>query len=159
VFRDFNLINPTNLFGLFGVLGTPAHFQLDPKIGWEAAAGFDYRFAHSGWHVSGEFRYGQGGKTSGNAAVSGALPLATLFGAAAAATGPITSITGAEAASVSYKETHWLADGAVGYDIATSGRSNLQLKGGIRIAEFISQQDSSDATNIAINFRNPLPPR
>src|SRR5215467_5304430 len=76
VFADFNLINPTNIFGLLGVRnsGVPAHFQLDPKIGWEAAVGFDYRFANSPWHASMQFRYGEGGRTDGSAATSGQLP-------------------------------------------------------------------------------------
>ena len=51
----------------------PGIFDLNPKIGWEAATGFDYKFANSPWHVSGQFRYGEGGKTSGAAASSGTL--------------------------------------------------------------------------------------
>jgi hypothetical protein len=51
----------------------PGIFNLDPKIGWEAATGFDYKFANSPWHVNGQFRYGQGGNTSGTARSSGAL--------------------------------------------------------------------------------------
>jgi hypothetical protein len=156
VSRDFNLIDPTRLFGLFGAGGgVPAHFNQDPKIGWEAAAGFDYRFANSPWHVSGQFRYGESGKTSNSAATSGQVPAAVLalFGA------PIfTSIGGSESVSDTYKETHWIADAAVGYDIATSGRSYLQLKGGIRVGEFTTKDNSSDATNIFFNFPAPLPP-
>ena len=158
VSRDFNLIDPTRLFGLFGGGGgVPAHFNQDPKIGWEAAAGFDYRFANSPWHVSGQFRYGESGKTSNSAATSGQVPAAVLalFGGGA----PIfTSIGGSESVSDTYKETHWIADAAVGYDIATSGRSYLQLKGGIRVGEFTTKDNSSDATNIFFNFPAPLPP-
>src|ERR1700720_1617389 len=51
----------------------PGIFDLTPKIGWEAATGFDYKFAGSPWHVSGQFRYGEGGKTSGSASSAGAL--------------------------------------------------------------------------------------
>jgi opacity protein-like surface antigen len=152
-FADFNLIDPTRLFGLFGGGGVPAHINLDPKIGWEAAAGFDYRFANSPWHVSGQFRYGEG-KASGSAASSGQLPPAVLalFG------GAITAIGGSENVSVSNKEIHWIADAAVGYDIATSGRSNLQLKGGIRVGEFKTSLNSLDTTNLFFNFAAPLPP-
>src|SRR5262249_56292824 len=71
---------------------------------------------------------------------------------------PITAIGGAEQVDVSYRETHWLADAAVGYDIATSGRSSLQLKGGLRIGEMTTKLNSNDATNIFINFKNPLTP-
>jgi hypothetical protein len=157
VSRDFNLIDPTSLFGLFGGGGgVPAHFNQDPKIGWEAAAGFDYRFANSPWHVSGQFRYGESGKTSNSAATSGQVPAAVLalFGAG----NIFTSIGGSESVSDTYKETHWIADAAVGYDIATSGRSYLQLKGGIRVGEFTTKDNSSDATNIFFNFPAPLPP-
>jgi hypothetical protein len=153
VFADFNLIDPTRLFGLFGN-AVPAHFKLDPKIGWEAATGFDYRFANTGWHVSGQFRYGEGGKTSGNAATSGQIPAGVL----ALLGGGISGIGGSEAVAVSYKETHWIADAAVGYDIATSGRSYLELKGGIRVGEFKTALNSSDATNLFFNFPAPLPP-
>ena len=155
VFADFNLIDPTRLGSLFGGGGgIPAHINLDPKIGWEAAAGFDYRFANSPWHVSGQFRYGESGKANGSAASSGQLPPAVLalFG------GAITGIGGSENVAVSDKETHWIADAAVGYDIATSGRSNLQLKGGVRIGEFKTSLNSSDASNVFFNFAAPLPP-
>jgi hypothetical protein len=159
VSRDFNLIDPTRLFALFGGGGgVPAHFNQDPKIGWEAAAGFDYRFANSPWHVSGQFRYGESGKTSNSAATSGQVPAAVLalFGGG---NGPIfSSIGGSESVSDTYKETHWIADAAVGYDIATSGRSYLQLKGGIRVGEFTTKDNSSDATTIFFNFPAPLPP-
>lgn len=154
VSRDANLIDPTTLIGLLNGTGTPEHFNLDPKIGWEAAAGFDYRFANSPWHVSGQFRYGESGKVTGNAATSGQIPanVVALIGG-----GFITAIGGSEAVSLDYKETHWLADAAVGYDIATSGRSNLQLKGGMRIAEFTTTQNSTDLENVFVNFTPPFP--
>ncbi len=77
IIQDFNLGNFTSGELLLGLgLGTPGggpggSFDLTPKIGWEAATGFDYRFANSPYHVSGQFRYGRGGKTSGSAATSG----------------------------------------------------------------------------------------
>jgi hypothetical protein len=155
VSRDFNLIDPTSLGSLLGGGGgVPEHFKLDPKIGWEAATGFDYRFANSPWHVNGQFRYGESGKVTSNAATSGQVSPAVLglFG------GGVTGLGGGEAVGVDYKETHWLADAAVGYDIATSGRSYLQLKGGMRIEEFTTRQNSTDASNFFINFAAPLPP-
>lgn len=151
VSRDFNLFTIGSLGSLLGIGGVPAHFQQDPKIGWEAAAGFDYKFANSPWHVSGQFRYGQGGDVNNAAAVAGVFPFAipARFG--------ITSITSNEAVTDKYRETHWIADGAVGYEIASSGRSYLQLKGGLRVGEMTTKDNSTDAFGIAINFRNPLP--
>jgi hypothetical protein len=45
--------------------GLTGQFDLTPKVGWETATGFDYRFAGSPWHISGQFRYGEGGKSTG----------------------------------------------------------------------------------------------
>src|SRR5260221_3029634 len=86
VSQDFNLIDFTG-FGGLGVFGggigggtgtIPRHYGLTPKVGWEAAAGFDYRIAGSPWHVSGQFRYGEGGKTGGSASTSGTVHPALL---------------------------------------------------------------------------------
>ena len=75
--QDFNLVDFTTLAGLIGGGGgIPREFNLTPTVGWEAAAGFDYKFANnSPWHVSGQFRYGEGGKTSGAASSAGAATL------------------------------------------------------------------------------------
>jgi hypothetical protein len=155
--RVFNL---TDFTGSFGDLGgrsnnsIPGSFDLTPKIGWEAATGFDYRFANSPWHVSGQFRYGEGGKTSGVASSSGIIdpallaPLGSLAGA---------SIGGSETFAASYKETHWLADIAVGRDVFGSGASAMQVKGGLRVAEFVAKTHTTDNTNSFFNFAAPVP--
>src|ERR1700726_1171859 len=57
VFDAFSLTDFTTL----RTESVPGIFDLNPKIGWEAATGFDYNFAGSPWHVSGQFRYGQSG--------------------------------------------------------------------------------------------------
>ena len=112
--------------------GLTGQFDLTPKVGWESAIGFDYRFAGSPWHVSGQFRYGEGGKATGLDSTAGTIS----FGGGSAT---ITETYGA-----AYKESHWLADLAVGRDIAGSGPSALQLKGGVRVAEFVTRNSTSD---------------
>lgn len=145
-------------FGGIGLPGfggnTPYNFDLMPKLGWEAATGFDYRVANSPWHVSGQFRYGQSGKASGSASSGGAVDptLLALLGLFPAG----TSVSGSDQLSDSYKEKRWLADLAVGRDIAGSGRNALQLKGGMRIAEFADQFDSSETNNATFNFGAPF---
>ena len=77
VARDFRL-NDFSTVGFTDDTGTiPGIFDLDPKVGWTAATGFDYKFAASPWHVSGQFRYGES-RNSGSAASSGSLDTATL---------------------------------------------------------------------------------
>jgi hypothetical protein len=153
--------NLTNFTGL-GIIGggggsgsIPHTFSLTPKVGWEAATGFDYRFANSPWHISGQFRYGEGGKTDGSANSAGVVDPALL---AALGNGGFAggSVGGSEALSTSYKETHWLADLAVGREIAGSGRDALQLKGGLRVAEFVTQTNTSDNSNLFFNFPAPI---
>src|SRR4051794_567906 len=112
--------------------GLTGQFDLTPKVGWETATGFDYRFVGSPWHISGQFRYGEGGKSTG----LDSLTQTIVVGAA--------SQTGTEIFANTYKETRWLADLAVGRDIAGSGPSTLQLKGGLRVAEFVTRSSSSD---------------
>jgi opacity protein-like surface antigen len=123
--------------------GLTGQFDLTPKVGWESAIGFDYRFMGSPWHISGQFRYGEGGKTTG-------LDSATQTIAFGGASSTATTTYGA-----AYKETHWLADLAVGRDIAGSGPSVLQLKGGVRIAEFVTRSSNS---NVAVATLSGLAP-
>ncbi|MGW1424928.1 Lpg1974 family pore-forming outer membrane protein [Bradyrhizobium manausense] len=108
--------------------GVTGAFDLTPKVGWEAAVGFDHRFAGSPWHISGQFRYGEGGKTDGQRTIA-------IAGGGA---------VGTETFGAAYKETHWLADLAVGRDIAGHGPDALQLKGGVRVAEFVTRSWNSD---------------
>jgi len=163
VSRDFNLIDFTGFGGLAGIGGgigagtIPRHFDLTPKVGWEAATGFDYRIAGSPWHVSGQFRYGEGGKTGGSAATSGTVDpalLALLGGGGGAFAGAVAG--GAENVSTSYKETHWLADLAVGRDVIGNGRDALQLKGGFRVAEFVTRTNTADNASNFINLAAPV---
>lgn len=121
-----------SLIGASGFGSIVGQFDLTPKIGWEVATGFDHRFAGSPWHVSGQFRYGEAGKTDGSASSS-----ATLI------SGPATAFA-SETFQAAYKETRWLADLAVGRDIAGTGPSALQLKGGFRVAEFATRYATSD---------------
>ncbi|RXT47755.1 Lpg1974 family pore-forming outer membrane protein [Bradyrhizobium betae] len=124
--------------------GLTGQFDLTPKVGWESAVGFDYRFAGSPWHVSGQFRYGEGGKTTGLDSTSQTI-------AAGAA-----SATGTETWAAAYKEAHWLADLAVGREIAGSGPSALQLKGGVRVAEFVTRSSNSDVQFLTVSGLAPI---
>ena len=175
--QNFNLADFNSLAGLLGGLGggglgggggIPRQFNLTPTIGWEAAAGFDYKFANnSPWHVSGQFRYGEGGKTSGAANSSGSNTLAALLA-------PIplppqaagTVISGSNAVAASYKEYHWLADIAMGYEIVFGGPATayasapavLQIKGGIRTEEFVARGNTSNTLNISVAIPpQPIP--
>ena len=164
--QDYNLVDFTSIFSGFlaggggGLAGSriPGSFDLTPKIGWEAATGFDYRFAGSPWHVSGQFRYGEGGKSSGIARSAGTIDpvILALIGAGGGGIGGITSAGGSEAFSTNYKETRWLADIAIGRDVFGSGANAMQLKGGLRISEFVSRMNTTDATNQFFNFA-PVP--
>jgi major outer membrane protein len=157
--QNFNLVDFTTLFSGFlaggggGIAGgrIPGSFDLTPKVGWEAATGFDYRFPGSPWHVSGQFRYGEGGKTNGTARSAGTVD-PVLLGLIAGGIGGITSAGGSEVFSADYKERHWLADLAIGRDVFGSGANAMQLKGGIRISEFVSKMNTTDATNQFFNF-------
>jgi opacity protein-like surface antigen len=124
--------------------GFTGQFDLTPKVGWEAAIGFDHRFAGSPWHISGQFRYGEGGKTTGLDSLTQILPAL-----------PPTSATSTETFGAAYKETRWLADLAVGRDIAGSGPSALQLKGGFRVAEFVTRNTNSDILATSASGINP----
>jgi hypothetical protein len=156
VAQNFNLVDFTGLGALPGLgfgaqAGTlPGSFDLTPKVGWEAAAGFDYRLAGSPWHVSGQFRYGES-NASALAATSGTIsPLVlALLGVTVPA---ITTAGGNETFSAAYKEKRWLADLAVGRDIAGSGPDALQIKGGVRIAELVDTMDTSDSQHHFTTF-------
>ena len=116
--------------GLIGFMATttPQFFPLFPKVGWEAAGGFDYRFAGSPWHVSGQLRYGQGSTLESSSAISNAF--------ASAGGGPLVVVESlSDSERVTHKETHWLADLALGRDVLGSGVDNMQLKFGLRLAE------------------------
>jgi hypothetical protein len=162
--QDASLADFSTLAGLTGG-GIPRHFDLTPKVGWEAATGFDYRFPNSAWHVSGQFRYGEGGRTNGSASTSGSSSLAALL--PGIPLGPQlggTTISGSNSVAVDYRETHWLADMAVGYEIGGGGPAtayssappSLQIKAGIRAAEMIGTLNNNTNLNIAVSV--PPPP-
>jgi hypothetical protein len=110
----------------------PGFFALTPKVGWEAATGFDYRFAGTQWHVSAQFRYGEA-KTSDSAAAALSLVI------------PPVSLSESQAVTASHKETHWLADFAVGRDLGI-GNDAIQVKGGLRIAEITANTNTLSNT-------------
>lgn len=129
VLSDYGLLAPVTLTA--NAAGT---FDLLPKVGWQAAAGFDYRFAASPWHVSGQIRYGEA-KATGSASIS---ETATVPG--------IGSGTGSDTVTRTNKETHWLADAAIGRDIAGDGPDSLQFKFGIRGGEWVSKLSATQTT-------------
>jgi hypothetical protein len=116
--------------GIVGIVATstPQYFPLFPKPGWEAAGGFDYRFAGSPWHASGQLRYGQGSTSETSSATSNLV----LSGGGGP---PVVVATISDSEKVSHRETHWLADLALGRDVLGSSVDSLQLKFGLRVAE------------------------
>lgn len=141
-----------SLTPLVGFAATSAgSFDLKPKLGWQAAAGFDYRFAGSPWHVSGQFRYGESGRVSGSAAAGGPLDPAL----AAVVVAPGSTVTATEAFAVGHKESHWLADGAIGYDVLGAGHNAMQIKAGLRVAEVVGKTNSLDQINVAATLAAP----
>jgi hypothetical protein len=161
VSQNFSLIDFTGLGGLGAVGGgigggsIPRTFDLTPKVGWEAATGFDYRFAGSPWHVSGQFRYGEGGKTSGSASSAGSVDPA-LLALLGGGLPPGSSIGGSQNVAASYQEARWLADLAVGRDVVGSGADAMQLKGGLRVAEFTARTNTSNNSSVLENFGVPI---
>lgn len=131
----------------------PGAFDLIPDTGWEAATGFDYRFAGSPWHVSGQFRYGEArGRQS--AATSGTTDPAVLAGLAIVP--PISALSGSDTVTTNYKETHWIADLAAGRDVLGSGANAMQVKFGVRLAEFVGKTATSEVVANTIVFNPAL---
>jgi Legionella pneumophila major outer membrane protein precursor len=133
---------PVNLSGT----SSPQPFDLTPKLGWEGAAGFDYRFANSPWHVSGQFRYGEGiGRdwfaNSQTLGQTGIVNISSTFD---------TQTIAAEG-----KERHWLADLTVGKDVLGSGPEAMQVKGGLRVSEFRVSTSSLEVDNGGLVFTTP----
>lgn len=114
-------------------------FPLIPEVGWEAATGFDYRFAGSPWHASGQFRYGE-------ARASETSSSATSYGISAGG-GPLQTVNFADSERVAHKETHWLADIALGRDVIGSGSDAMQFKFGARIVELRATTASHTAAS------------
>jgi len=105
--------------GAFWTGGQPAlgFSELRPKAGLGVAGGVDYRFGGTPWHVSAQVRYGRNSK---NTAVSGA---GTFYG-----------YSGGIAGNATHKESHLVADFAVGRDIGI-GVGTAQAKLGVRVAD------------------------
>jgi Legionella pneumophila major outer membrane protein precursor len=98
--------------------------------GGEGAAGFDYWFGGTPWHLSGQVRYGAA-KTSGVFTRNGAVTVPTIC-----TTAPCGSSVANVPANGTFasREDHWLVDFAAGRDIGL-GSAQTQLKAGLRIAE------------------------
>jgi hypothetical protein len=128
-----------------GVLLNPGYFALKPKVGWDAAAGFDWRAPGSEWHISAAFNYGQA-RTSDSArtAITATIPVAV----------PPITFAEAQAADSNHRETHWTADFAVGRDIML-GADTVQVKGGVRVAELTARTSTQAPTSL--NVSSPLP--
>jgi opacity protein-like surface antigen len=126
--------------GLAGLNNPP--FDVTAKSwGWEAAAGFDYRF-DSVWHLSGQFRYGRNkaGSRSNNPIavfnVFGTTPTTAFF--------PVTR-QGSNAAE--REESHWLADFMVGRDLGLGGGLPSTVRFGVRVAQIRGKTTGSAQWN------------
>jgi hypothetical protein len=110
-----------------------------PGHGGEGAAGFDYRFAGTPWHISADVRYGSAQRTQAfgrNGVV--VIPSGTLgvppYAPKAVGVGANGSMT--------EREQHGVADFAVGRDVGL-GLGQSQLKFGLRIAEIDNKANGS----------------
>ena len=106
---------------LFGAGETKA------KFGWEGAIGLDYRIAGSPWHISAQFRYGRAGDR--NSAISG------YFTAPGIGYGYVFG-------NLNHKESHAVADFAVGHDIGI-GTGQAQLKFGVRVVDLSAKSTAT----------------
>jgi hypothetical protein len=152
ILQSYTPSSGSGLFGEFPLAGQASIFDLTPKFGWEAAAGFDYRMANSPWHVSGQFRYGMSGKGSGSGSAVGSIDPA-IFGGGG---DDIAFINGSDALTMSYRESRWIADIAVGRDMFDAGPDTLQLKGGLRVANFTGTRNSSRFSSSSVGFTEPV---
>jgi Legionella pneumophila major outer membrane protein precursor len=143
---NFSSISETG--SIFG--SSPTSFDMRPNLGWEAAAGFDYRFAGSPWHVSGQIRYGEG-NANGSFNTSGGINPNTL-----GLSTPITFFGGSQSVNANGTEAHWLADLAVGRDVLGSGPDAMQLKVGVRVSQFTATVNSIEVDNLTEISSVPL---
>ena len=109
--------------------------SLRPRVGWDAAVGFDYRFAGTPWHVNMQAR---GGKAKRRAAI-GAPCSEESFQLEDCCDPPIGIFTsdsrstrGISNTSAELKESHWQADFGMGYDFVPR---LMQINFGVRVAE------------------------
>jgi hypothetical protein len=116
--------------GAFWTGGGPISFEpfpFRPHFGPEVAAGFDYQWATSPWHVSAQFRYGAANAGSKTRTFSSPAFPSGFYR---------TNVAASE------REHHWLADFAIGRDFGI-GLGQAQVKAGIRIAEIKSTLDAN----------------
>jgi hypothetical protein len=101
------------------------------RFGWEGAVGLDYRIAGTPWHISGQFRYGKAGDR--NTPTSGffTAPGIGYYGAGYTVNG-----------TLNHKESHAVADFAVGHDIGI-GAGQAQVKFGVRVVDLSAKSTVS----------------
>jgi Legionella pneumophila major outer membrane protein precursor len=126
--------------GIATQASVPGSFALTPKLGWEAATGFDYRLAASPWHVSGQFRYGEA-RQSASAAFSDSVIVPDV---------PPFTVNSSDSPRADHKEIHWLADMALGRDIIGDGPYAMQFKFGVRTAELRGVTTASNPRSVVI---------
>jgi len=106
----------------------PGDPSLKPKVGWDAAVGFDYRFPGTPWHVNAQGRFGQSKGSDSVGSTSNSLISFVVPGS-----GSETISTSAVGnTSVGLTETHWQADFGMGYDFVPR---MMQINFGFRVAE------------------------
>ena len=141
----FRLVVPDEFVDFFGVsrLGSvPGLAAFRPRVGWEAAAGADWRFADSPWHVSFDVRFGAA--RSRDQAFSTAFTTLTpnLF----------FSEPFSAQERVRERENHWVADLMIGRDIGL-GSGQTQVKLGIRVAGLEAKVHSDAQANTVTSFQ------
>ncbi len=121
-----------------------------PGHGGEGAAGFDYRFAGTPWHISADVRYGsaQSNQAFGRNGRR-VIPSNSVFPLPGTGTGAV-AVGVAANGTLREREQHGLADFAVGRDVGL-GLGQSQIKVGLRIAE-IDSKTSGSANFVAPTF-------
>ncbi len=136
---------------LLGGSNLPGFFGFTPKLGFEAAGGFDHRISGTPWHVSGEVRYGQG---TNSASDSSSFSLSIPAGGGG---GGIGSVSLSSTATGKDKETHGLVDFAVGRDFGV-GTDAVQFKAGLRLAEITANSSAAlNSTETIAGITTPVP--
>jgi hypothetical protein len=104
------------------------------RPGWEGAIGLDYRIAGSPWHVSAQFRYGK--------SVERNSPTSGYFTGAGIGTAFVVG-------NLNHKESHAVADFAVGHDIGI-GTGQAQLKFGVRVVDLSAKSTATGTIITAV---------